>query len=771
MAESLGEAVLTIRTDDGTFTTDVSRSRGASEQLGTSMDKTRGSSAQLAGEMQRAGRSAEETGKSWVRASSAAGQARLNASLLTEASQRVTVSAGQQRQGLQQLSFQLNDVATMYSLGARPMQIFASQSGQVIQAIQLMTGGASKLGAFLGGPWGIALTSAVIVLIPFISKLFEAETALESVELASDNLGDAQDSLRKVIDTTTGALDRQKVAAIELERVKTRLAILDGRGAILSARGELSGPANERRNIRGPFGLPVLTRGGLAQVPTETANILRGVLSGQSTTEQATRQLGRLRESGAISEEQEVRLSRGIVNLNQVQNNLDRDRARLRFLDGEDTEADRELLGIGDLIDKPKTPRAPRQSRARQGRTQADRDEDFAQETLSVERETLQARLALANDAQSRADIQNELLNLERQARITEIEATDLSRVRKDALIASVEAVLGTAAKIDEQGNLILSGNRGLEGEIIARDLAVRQLQQAQLLAQEKFQADIEALQNAGELADTERAQKDIALRLYDLSVQRERIRLQEVIDAEAIGAATKEEADLARQRLATLDENEATGREVIRRRNETRVEGFVRGVNQTPEQINQALEDIQIDGLLELNDGLGDAIRGVRSLGDVFSDVADQIIADILRIAIRQAIIRPLAGALFGGIAGGGPADLLAGIGTFAGGFATGGLIPNGQFGIVGENGPELAFATPRGVDIVSNADSRRMLDNPGGGGTSVTIPISIDATGADAAAIARLNSQLQQLQQSLPGTIVSVVQDASERRILRGS
>lgn len=102
--------------------------------------------------------------------------------------QKVTQAAGAQRAGMQQLSFQLNDIATMFSLGARPMQIFASQSGQVIQSVQMMTGGTSKLAAFLGGPWGIAITSAAVVLTPFIAKLFETAFAADEARDALDRL-------------------------------------------------------------------------------------------------------------------------------------------------------------------------------------------------------------------------------------------------------------------------------------------------------------------------------------------------------------------------------------------------------------------------------------------------------------------------------------------------------------------------------------------------------------------------------------------------------
>ena len=98
--------------------------------------------------------------------------------------------AGQQRAGMQQLSMQLNDVATMYALGAKPMQIFASQAGQVMQAVQLMSGGTSRLAAFLGGPWGLALTTAAIVLTPFIAQLFETKDAAEETKSALETVLD-----------------------------------------------------------------------------------------------------------------------------------------------------------------------------------------------------------------------------------------------------------------------------------------------------------------------------------------------------------------------------------------------------------------------------------------------------------------------------------------------------------------------------------------------------------------------------------------------------
>lgn len=121
---------------------------------------------------------------------------------------QVNQSSGQVRAGMQQLSFQLNDVATMFALGAKPMQIFASQAGQIIQSVQVMSGGTSKLAAFLGGPWGAALTTAAVVLSPFIGKLLDAKTAAEEMgDAAADAMAKLNASLASGQSLTGQAAD------------------------------------------------------------------------------------------------------------------------------------------------------------------------------------------------------------------------------------------------------------------------------------------------------------------------------------------------------------------------------------------------------------------------------------------------------------------------------------------------------------------------------------------------------------------------------------
>ncbi len=91
------------------------------------------------------------------------------------ASGGVVASAGQQRAGMQQLSFQIGDVAQQFALGTSPMMIFAQQGGQVVQALSMMRGSAGGLLGFLAGPWGSVIMGAGMILGMLFTNTKKAE--------------------------------------------------------------------------------------------------------------------------------------------------------------------------------------------------------------------------------------------------------------------------------------------------------------------------------------------------------------------------------------------------------------------------------------------------------------------------------------------------------------------------------------------------------------------------------------------------------------------
>jgi lambda family phage tail tape measure protein len=207
----------------------------------------------------------------------------------------------------------------------------------------------------------------------------------------------------------------------------------------------------------------------------------------------------------------------------------------------------------------------------------------------------------------------------------------------------------------------------------------------------------------------------------------------------------------------------------------------------------NQALSGLSSQMSGTLTTGLTDILDGTKSVGDGFKDMSKIIIRAIEEMIVKLLIVGPLMRSLQGALGGfsflgigGGSAEATAfagGIAPMANGgvfsptgihrFATGGIFDqatsfrfaNGagfSNGILGEAGPEAVMPLQRGKD--------GKLGIAGGGGGSVSAPISIhiDATGADAAGLARVQQQLASLQRTLPSTIVTTVKKAKTNRVL---
>lgn len=139
-------------------------------------------------------------------------------------------------------------------------------------------------------------------------------------------------------------------------------------------------------------------------------------------------------------------------------------------------------------------------------------------------------------------------------------------------------------------------------------------------------------------------------------------------------------------------------------------------------------------------------------------NDALDQFIRTLAEAAFQAALFNsgPLAG-LFGGGGGGGGGGLsgLAGLTKIFGGFfANGGNLGAGKWGIAGENGPEIIRGPATVVPMRSN-------DNRGG----QVVNIAIDATGADAAGLARVEAQLSRLERSFDKRAVGAVNQQRSR------
>jgi tape measure domain-containing protein len=160
-------------------------------------------------------------------------------------------------------------------------------------------------------------------------------------------------------------------------------------------------------------------------------------------------------------------------------------------------------------------------------------------------------------------------------------------------------------------------------------------------------------------LATTREDRARLENRLLDLQASQAQAEQELVL---SLLSSTDVQERIAGARLAVLGALEKQARTESDLANQSPGQRFLRDLTISGNNINDQVEGIAIDGLQNLNDQLVDAILNAESLGDVFSSVAKSIVADLLRIAIQQAVIRPLAENLFGSGGGGSASSGLAG-------------------------------------------------------------------------------------------------------------
>ena len=171
-------------------------------------------------------------------------------------------------------------------------------------------------------------------------------------------------------------------------------------------------------------------------------------------------------------------------------------------------------------------------------------------------------------------------------------------------------------------------------------------------------------------------------------------------------------------------------------------LEQFASGIKTVEDSVQQ----MAINGLGQLEDGLVGLVNGTKSASDAFGDMARSIINDMIRIVIQQQITAPLANALSGGISSffsGSPAPAKA----------IGGPVQAGKTTLVGERGPELFIPSASG-SIVPNGS----MGN--GGGTVVNQVINI-TTGVQQT----VRAEIMTLMPQIAGAAKAAVADANLR------
>lgn len=355
--------------------------------------------------------------------------------------------------------------------------------------------------------------------------------------------------------------------------------------------------------------------------------------------------------------------------------------------------------------------RTPRERVDRSAEREARRAERVEQEIFRARQRLLDVSEGDLLTAQERFDLARDQLEMDREARDAEIE----SKVARGEINQTEAAQLRLA---HEQAD-IAEDRILLDRSIL--EIREEELANAKLLSD--MTADLLALQSGAARTADER--RRIELEILEITQRQRRNALEQEINSRP-GLS---EADKAAM-WAVNGRIEQGERDAVIRNNQGPLDAWRDASLKSAGEVQEAFENIAVSGLDALNDGLVDAIMNSRNLGEVFSNVAKQILADLLKISVRRGITEPLANALFpqGGASGGsfgGFGSLFASVGNAFGrlpipGFATGVSDFSGGLAYV-HQGEVLANLAP-GTDVIP----AHAVNALGGGKGSMHVTVS---------------------------------------------
>lgn len=710
---------------------------------------------------------------------------------VTVAHGRTGASAGAVRSGMQQLSFQVNDMATMWAMGSAPMQIFVSQAGQVGQAIGLMAGESKGFIGFLGGAWGMGLITAGTVLATLAGQYFANGEAAKKAEQAAKEFGDRQSDIANFIDATTGALKEQNRTLV-LNAVLTRQAqMADNEKEISESRRQAFARAG-RASLRSVRAAPGTTTSGVSF--EDDADVQRAIRSAGGNVDKLAQSLAALArrrpELAGVALDvssiggQAIMATRENERLSKELRALGGDTSALAKADVSLIEAKAKLAGATTAADRAQAQYTIRVREARaafdaSSKTIADQEKlqtalTAAERTLNVAQDAgrtgraaaAAARRAEAKEAREAAAAGRELLsNLIALERTYDPAAASARTYREE--LEKIAALTGAGKITGDQAadwraqararNFLPNLKDELQGDVAAEnDRTVKD--EARRKAAEDMIADLgeqnmllDAQAGLIRASDATRDREIAKLRVI-MDLRRRGIPIESA-DAEAI-IATADAIEQKRQAVSEMarrwDEMRRTGENAVSRLFDiTSAESWGKRVKAI--LIDLANEFIRLQAMKALfgSSGSGGGGGGGGLLG---------------------GIIGAISGFLGGGGGGFGGAANPAGSMSFGlnPGFAAIGheYTPAGAM-LVGENGPEIVNM-PRGARVMTASDTRRSM---AAGSRSVTYaPVyQIDATGADQAAVARLEAKLDSMDRNFASRTLSTVSEADDRLFLR--
>jgi lambda family phage tail tape measure protein len=239
---------------------------------------------------------------------------------------------------------------------------------------------------------------------------------------------------------------------------------------------------------------------------------------------------------------------------------------------------------------------------------------------------------------------------------------------------------------------------------------------------------------------------------------ERKRVLMAEFATSAQESLTTSQDLNIERQLAVDLETLQIERQKALKDATDATSTSFSQAFSEKIDAYRKNVEDFggQVaDAVTGAFQGMEDALVDFVTTGKAnFADLARSIIADITRIAIRQAIIKPLVGALFPGATENALGNVYSANGIVP--FAKGGIVNAPTYfpfakgvGLMGEAGPEAIMPLKRGPG------GRLGVESSGGGKVQVgSINISVQNTGEQLSAAAQ-----KQIATQVQGIVMSAL------------
>ena len=354
---------------------------------------------------------------------------------------------------------------------------------------------------------------------------------------------------------------------------------------------------------------------------------------------------------------------------------------------------------------------------------------ELQREELDAQRDILEAKKDLSSDYVEQTTLSVQILDNQREQYQAELDY----KVKTYALSKDQDGI--TKAQAD---HLLAEYDiaDSLKRQKLIQEEAEQRQRDTQMLVQHDFDRRADILKSQEDIATTQSERRKIELELLQLAYEQKRQALQNILDTSKDEAAIED----ARRDLINLKATYANDRQGVMQRTAGPLENYLNSIPHTADQVNEALQNLEVQGIEGLADALSHVGEGWKSMRDIALSTIRDIVSALIKMQIQRMFFSllsagsggfggamPLSGSLAGGASVLGSVPLSGAFGALPGFRAEGGPVTGMSPYIVGERGPELFMPRVSGA-IIPNSKISLSNDNmPRGGNVTVHAPITI--------------------------------------------